>query len=84
MKLVAEAGAFGNLLDQRAGLPQPPGGEVHFQAHQKLVWALVVVALEQPAQVGGVHMAFLRNLPQRLEPMEMGFNMPPALLVGGE
>ena len=67
MKLVAETGAFGNLLDQRAGLLKPSGGEVHLQVHQKLVWALTVVALKQPAQVGGVHMALLRYLAQRLE-----------------
>jgi hypothetical protein len=73
MELVAETGAFGNLLDQRAGLLKPFGGEVHFQAHQKLVWALVVVTLEQPAQIGGVHVAFLRDLPERLEPLEIFF-----------
>src|ERR1017187_5301390 len=84
VKLIAETGAFGDLLDQRAGLLQPLGGEIHFEAQQKLVWAFVIVALEQAAQVGGVHMAFLRNLPQRLEPVEMSLNMPPALPVGGE
>ena len=30
MELVLEAGPFGNLLDQRSGLLQPLGGEVHF------------------------------------------------------
>jgi hypothetical protein len=30
MELIAEAGAFGNLLDQCAGLLEPFGGEVHF------------------------------------------------------
>ena len=49
VELVAEAGAFGDLFDQCAGLFEPLGGEVHFQAHQKSIWALVVVALEQAA-----------------------------------
>ena len=84
MKLVAETGAFGNLLDQRAGLLEPFGGEVHFQAHQKLVWALMVVALEQAAQVGGVHVALVRNLPQRPEPLEIFFDILAAMLVGCE
>ena len=84
MELVAKTSAFGNLFDQRAGLLKPFGGEVHFQAQQKLVWALVMMALEQTAKVGGVRMAFLRNLAQRFQPREMGFNVLPALLVGGE
>ena len=46
MKLIAETGAFGDLLDQGAGLFQPFGSEVHFQSHQKFIWTLVVVALE--------------------------------------
>ena len=84
MELVAEAGALGDLLDQRAGLLKPFGGELHLQVHQKLVWALMVIALKQPAQIGGVHVAVLRNLTQRLEPLKMGLNVLPALLVSGE
>src|ERR1039457_613896 len=84
MELVAEAGAFGNLLDQRAGLLEPFGGAVHLQAHQKLVWTLAVVTLEQPAQVGGVHVAFLRYLAERLQPRGVFFDVLAALLVGRE
>ena len=84
VKLVAETGALGNLLDQRAGLLKQFGGEVHFEAQQELVWAFVIVALEQAAQVGGVHMAFLRNLTQRLEPLEIFFDVLVAMLVGCE
>ena len=84
MELVAETGAFGNLFDQRAGLLKPLGGKIHFQANQKLVWTLVVVTLKQPAQIGVVHVAFLRNLPQRLEPLKIAFDEPVALLVGRE
>jgi hypothetical protein len=84
VELVAETGALGNLFDQRVGLLKPLGGKVHFEAQQKLVWALMVIALKQPAQIGGVHVAVLRNLTQRLEPLKMGLNVLPALLVSGE
>ena len=84
MELVAETGAFGNLLDQRAGLLEPTGGKVHFQAHQELVWALVIVTLKQPAQIGGIHVAFLRNLRQCLEPLEISFDVLAAMVVGCE
>jgi hypothetical protein len=49
MKLIVKTGTDGNLFDQRAGLLEPFGGEVHFKPHQKLVWALMVVAFKKPA-----------------------------------
>ena len=58
MERVAEAGLLGHLFDQRAGLLQPLGGQVHFQSQQILIGALVVVPPEQPAEIGAVDVAF--------------------------
>ena len=84
MEGIAEADPFGNLFHEGARLAEPFGGEVHFEAEEKLVGALVIVPLEQPAQIGAVNVALLRDLLERFEPLKMLLNMLLALLVGGE
>jgi len=84
VELIAEAGAFGDLLDQGAGFFEPLGGAVHFQTHQKSIWRLVVVALEQAAQVGGVEVAFGGDLFEVFEAREIFFDVATAILVAQE
>jgi len=58
---------FGHLLDHGPGFSQLFSGMVHFQTHEVLVRALVVVTLEQAAEVNPVNMALPGNLRQGFE-----------------
>ena len=81
MKLVAKSGAFRYLLDQRIGLLQPFRRQIHFQTHQKLIWALMIVALEKPAEISRIQMAFASQLLKRPNAPEIPFNMFATMLV---
>jgi hypothetical protein len=84
MELVAETHLLGHALDQRARLMEQFSRLIHFQAQQILIRALLIITLEQAAQVGGVQVTFPGDLPQCLEPLEIFFNMLAALLIGCE
>lgn len=84
MEGVGKAGFFGHLLDQHAGLLQARGGMVHFQAKQILIGGLLIVAPEEPAEIGVVGVAFGGDLGQGVKAEKMLLNVFAALLVGGK
>ena len=84
MKRVGETGFFRHLLHQGTGLLQAFGGVVHLEPDQILIWALVVMASEQAAQIGVVDMALGGDLFQRPQPQAMILDMLAALLEGGK
>ena len=81
MKLIPKSRAFRHLFDQRAWLFQPLRRQIHFEPHQKFIWALVVVPLKKPAKIGCIQMTFARELFEAFEPLEIFFDMLAAMLV---
>src|SRR4051812_4803076 len=65
MEGIAETHFFGDLFDERPWLMQPLGRAVHFQTEQILIRALMIEPLKEPAEVGGIDVAFVRNLVER-------------------
>jgi len=84
MEGVGKAGFFGDLLDQDAGLLEARGGMVHFQAEQVLIRGLLVVAPEEPAEIGVVGVAFGGDLGQGAEAEKVLVKVFAPLLVGGK
>ncbi len=84
MERVGEARLLGDLLDHRARQLQLLGGVIYFQPQQQPVGRLMVVLLEQPAQVSHVQMTFARRLIQRMQPEKMLADKIPAVLVSGK
>ena len=84
MERIAEPEILGNLFDQGPRLLQALGGKVHLEAHQKLVGALVIVALEQPAEIRTVQVTFLRDLAQGFQPLIVLLDVLPGLLISRE
>ena len=84
MERVAETDLVGHMFDQRAGLIEQFSGLIHFQTQQVLIRALVIITLEQAAQIGCVQVAFLCDLPQRLEPLKIFFDVLAAVLISCE
>jgi len=81
---VSKSGPDGGLFDHDAGFLQALGGKVHFQSKQELVWALMVVSLEESAQMGGIDVALLGNFFDAFEPKEVLLDVLAAFLVGGK
>lgn len=82
MKGIRETEVGGDVLDEGTGLGEQAGGIVHFEAHQELIWRLVVITPEQAADIGGIEMAIAGDLAEGAESPMMGADMLAAMLVG--
>ena len=83
MERIGEAQLGRHLLDEDIGVLQPLCREVHLQTHQVLIGGLMVVAAEEPAEVGRVDVALASNLGQAGQPREVGLDVLPAAFIRG-
>ena len=82
MKRVGKPRLLGNMSHHDSGLLNLLRREVHFKPEEELVGGLRVVAVKQPAKVGGADVAFGGDLPKAPQSLEVAFDMLTALLVG--
>jgi hypothetical protein len=64
---IAKPQLIGDLFDQRSRGLQPFGGPIHFQPQQQAIGRLVVIPLEEPAEISGIDVAFAGDFGERFQ-----------------